>query len=68
MADGEFNVVGYVQKGLHTFSLVLAKYRECVLVYQRHVTSGMTVADIAELSVAEKSPFQILPAENKENV
>lgn len=27
MADAEFIVAGYIQKGLHTFSLVLAKYQ-----------------------------------------
>ncbi len=62
MADEEFIVTGYIQKGAHTFSLVLAKYREGILVYQGHVTSGVTAVDISELSVANKSPFQILPA------
>ncbi len=68
MADEEFIAAGYIQKGLHIFSLILAKYQKDVLVYQGHVTAGVTKDDIAELSVAEKSPFQILPAGNEDAV
>lgn len=60
MADEEFIVAGYIRKGAHTFSLVLAKYRNGELAYQGHVTSGVTGADTAGLSAAEKSPFQVL--------
>lgn len=64
MADEEFITAGYIQKGLHTFSLVLAKYQRDILVYRGHVTSGVTKADIMGLDSVEKSPFQILPAGN----
>ena len=68
MADEEFIAAGYIQKGLHTFSLVLAKYQKDVLVYRGHVTSGVTKDDIAELNSVEKSLFQILPAGNEDAV
>lgn len=66
MADEEFITAGYIRKGPHTFSLVLAKYQKDTLVYRGHVTSGVTKADIAELDSVEKSPFQILPAGNED--
>ena len=68
MADEEFIVAGYIRKGAHTFSLVLAKYRDGELAYQGYVTSGVTAADIAGLSAAEKSPFRVLPPGNGEAV
>lgn len=68
MADEEFIAAGYIQKGACTFSLVLAKYQKGVLVYQGHVTSGVTAADIAELSAAEKIPFRTQPAGNENAV
>lgn len=68
MADEEFIVAGYIRKGAHTISLVLAKYRDGELAYQGHVTSGVTAADIAGLSAAEKSPFQALPLGNGDAV
>jgi len=68
MADEEFIAAGYIQKGQHIFSLILAKYQKDVLAYQGHVTAGVTKDDIAELSVAQKSPFQILPTGNENAV
>jgi len=68
MADEEFIVAGYIQKGLHTFSLILAKYKKDVLIYQGHVTAGVTKDDVAELPVTEKSPFQMMPAGNEDAV
>lgn len=68
MADEEFIVAGYIRKGAHTFSLVLAKYRDGRLVYQGHVTFGVAAADIAGLHAAEKSPFQSMPAGNGDAV
>lgn len=38
------------------------------MVYQGHVTSGVTAADIAELSAIGKSPFQIQPEVNEDAV
>lgn len=60
MADEEFIAAGYIKKEAHTISLVLAKYQEDRLVYQGHVTSGVKVADISELSVAKKPPGIIM--------
>lgn len=68
MEDEEFIVAGYIRKGSHTFSLVLAKYQKGILVYQGHVTSGVTAADVKELSAREKSPFQIFPKGNEDAV
>lgn len=68
MADEEFIAAGYIKKGAHTFSLVLAKYQEDRLVYQGHVTSGVKAADISELSAVKKPPFQMLPAGNGDAV
>ena len=68
IADEEFIAAGYIQKWLHTFSLVLAKYQKGILVYQGHVTSGVTAADIKELSAIGKSPFQIFPKGNEDAV
>lgn len=64
MADEEFIIVGYMKKGPHAFSPVLAKYQEDRLVYQGHVTSGVTAADISELSAVERPHFQMMPAWN----
>lgn len=68
MADEEFIVGGYIKKGLHTFSLVLAKYRNGILAYQGHVTSGVTEADLAGLALARISHFQTVPAGNEDAV
>ena len=68
MADEEFIAAGYIKKEAHTISLVLAKYQEDRLVYHGHVTSGVKVADISELSVAKKPPFQMLPVGNEDAV
>lgn len=68
MADEEFIVAGYMQKGKHTFSLVLAKYRQGTLVYKGHVTSGVTRDAVKELDVTGENPFHLLPAGNEQAV
>lgn len=65
MTDEEFIVAGYIQKGQHTFSLVLAKYRIDMLVYKGHVTSGVTKNTVTMLEATGKNPFRILPAGNE---
>lgn len=65
MADEEFIVAGYIQKGRHIYSLVLAKYREDMLVYKGHVTSGVTGEDVAMLESAGRNPFHVLPVGNE---
>lgn len=68
MADEEFIVTGYIQKGEHTFSLVLAKYRLGRLVYKGHVTSGVTKDAIMHLKETGRNPFQMLPTGNESAV
>lgn len=65
MADEEFVVAGYIPKGRHTFSLILGKYRNGVLVYKGHVTSGVTQAAVDMLRFSGKKPFMLLPVENE---
>lgn len=64
MADEEFIVTGYIQKGRHIFSLILAKYRQGTLVYKGHVTSGVTKEVISSLLAGAIPPFHLLPSGN----
>ena len=68
MADEEFIVAGYIQKGERTFSLVLAKYRPGSLVYKGHVTSGVTKDTVAQLEETGRNPFRMLPTGNERTV
>lgn len=68
MADEEFVVAGYIQKGQHTFSLVIAKYRGDMLVYKGNVTSGVTKEIVVMLEITGINPFRMLPIENKDAV
>ena len=61
MADEEFIIAGYLQKGKHIFSLILAKYMESYLICKGHVTAGVTRDIIEELTITNRSPFHILP-------
>ena len=42
MADEDFVVAGYIKKGGHMYSLVLAKYKGNTLIFRGYVTSGVT--------------------------
>ena len=64
MADEEFIVTGYIPKGRHIFSLILAKYRQGTLVYKGHVTSGVTKEVISSLMAGSTNPFHLLPSGN----
>lgn len=68
MADEEFIVAGYIQKGQHMYSLILAKYRQGMLVYRGHVTAGVTKEDIEMLECTGRNPFSILPVGNEKAV
>lgn len=68
MADEDFIVAGYIRKGVNTYSLVLAKYRQDLLTYKGHVTSGVTKDVIGTLDISGKNPFRMLPAGNEEAV
>lgn len=68
MADEDFIVAGYIPKGRHTFSLILAKYRNGTLIYKGHVTSGVTKGTVGELTFSGKSPFSLLPVGNEEAI
>lgn len=61
MADEDFIVAGYIRKGSNTFSIILGKYQNGVLLYKGHVTSGVTKYAIEELVPQEKSPVHIYP-------
>ena len=65
MADEEFIAAGYIRKGLHTYSLILAKYRKDVLVYKGHVTSGVTEETVRLLKVTKRRPLSVVPAGNE---
>ena len=65
MADEDFVVAGYIQKGQHTYSLILAKYRNDVLAYKGHVTSGVTRDAIGMLQFSGRNPFVLLPVGNE---
>lgn len=68
MADEDFVVAGYIQKGQHTYSLILSKYRTDTLIYRGHVTSGVTKDAIGALKVSGKNPFSFLPVGNENAV
>ncbi|MBQ2923184.1 MAG: DNA ligase [Tyzzerella sp.] len=61
MADEEFVVAGYIPKGKHIYSLVIAKYRGTMLVYKGHVTAGVTRETVEALEVTGRNPFTLLP-------
>lgn len=68
MADEDFIVAGYIRKGKHTYSLILAKYRNGLLVYKGHVTSGVTSEAVSALTATGQNPFQLLPTGNQDAV
>ncbi len=68
MADEEFIIVGYIQKGQHFFNVILAKYKQGLLVYKGHVTAGVTKEIISQLEETRENPFCLLPPGNEEAV
>lgn len=68
MADEDFVVAGYIQKGRNIYSLVLAKYRQDLLFYKGHVTAGVTRDTISMLNVTGKNLFRMLPVGNEDAV
>lgn len=68
MADEDYVVAGYIQKGQHIFSLIIGRYRGKRLFYKGHVTAGVTKEAVSALNVTEKNPFQIVPIENREAI
>ena len=68
MADEEFIVAGYLQKGKHIFSLILAKYMKSFLIYKGHVTAGVTRDIIEKLTITDRSPFHIFPVGHEKAV
>lgn len=61
MADEDFVVAGYIPKGKHIYSLVIAKYKGDMLVYKGHVTAGVTRETVEALEVTEQNPFAFVP-------
>ncbi|WP_373217435.1 DNA ligase [Ruminococcus sp. 5_1_39BFAA] len=68
MADEDYVVAGYIQKGRYTFSLIIGKYKGDMLLYKGHVTSGVTKEVVSLLEVTRVNPFRILPSENKDAI
>lgn len=61
MSDEDFVVAGYIPKGKHIYSLVIAKYKGDILVYKGHVTAGVTKETVDSLEVINQNPFSIIP-------
>lgn len=61
MADEDFVVAGYIPKGKHIYSLVIAKYKGDMLVYKGHVTAGVTKETVDSFEVTNQNPFSIIP-------
>ena len=61
MADEDFVVAGYIPKGKHIYSLVIAKYKGDILVYKGHVTAGVTKETVDSFEVTNQNPFSIIP-------
>ena len=68
MADEEFIIAGYLQKGKHIFSLILAKYMKNFLIYKGHVTAGVTRDIIENMTITDRSPFPIFPVGHEKAV
>lgn len=68
MADEDYVVAGYIQKGHHVFSIVIGKYRGDMLLYKGHVTSGVTKETVSMLEVTGRNPFRMLPTGNEDAV
>lgn len=61
MEDEDFVVAGYIKKAQNTYSIILGKYQNGILLYRGHVTSGVTRYSIEELVPQEKSTISIFP-------
>lgn len=68
MADEDYVVAGYIQKGNRIFSLVIGKYRGDMLQYKGHVTSGVTREILSMLEVTGRNPFRMIPGGNEDAV
>lgn len=68
MADEDYVVAGYIQKGHHVYSMIIGKYRGDMLLYKGHVTSGVTKQIVSMLEVTGRNPFRMLPTGNENAV
>lgn len=59
-------VAGYIPKGKHIYSLVIAKYKGTMLVYKGHVTAGVTRETVEALEVTGQNPFTLIPMMNED--
>lgn len=66
MADEDFVVAGYISKGKHIYSLVIAKYKGAMLIYKGHVTAGVTRETVDALEVTNQNPFAFVPMMKEE--
>lgn len=67
MADEDFIVAGYIQKGKNTYSIILAKYRIDKLLYKGHVSLGVTKQVVEHLKANGVNPFQAMPVDEGNN-
>ena len=68
MADEEYIVAGYIQKGEGHYRLILAKYRNETLIYKGHLSSGVTGDIISYLRPSDDVFLPLIPAEEKGDV
>ena len=67
LKDDDFVVCGYIHKDNHMTSLVLGQYHEGRLIYQGHVTLGVSRAGLQEMSRGT-CPFTEVPEGNENAV
>lgn len=63
LIDEDFVSCGYIEKGEGVVSLILGQYAGRELVYQGHVTLGVTMGKIAGFPLSSRAPTGIPPQE-----
>lgn len=66
--DEDFLACGYILKSPHTVSLVLCTWREGEMVYQGHVTLGVSRMAAGRFPTSPACPFETLPPGNENAV
>lgn len=61
MADEDYIVAGYIQKGKNIYSIILSRYKNGNLVYKGHVTAGVTSAALECLTPILQPSINIVP-------
>ena len=63
--DEDFLACGYILKSPHTVSLVLGTWREGEMVYQGHVTLGVSRMAAGRFPTSPACPFETVPPGNE---